>query len=128
MRHSRAGWAAAAWAAVLMLGGCAPAVESAMFGAGPAEARTAPAAIRVYENTVPVCAFVELGTVRGRMSGWKSLDRVLRRMRERAAQLGGDAILDLREIEQGLAGSVIRFTRDCDPDDVRPRQQAPGAE
>jgi hypothetical protein len=126
-------------AALLLLAACGPAVESARYQPAPAAPRSDPAAIRIYENTVPLCDFTELGVVRVTpRHGWHSLESMVERLRARAAELGGDAVLgaSIRDVitggsvtdgvistarERVVTGTVIRLADGCDPDAVRPR-------
>jgi hypothetical protein len=90
---------------------CAPAVRSGSYtvgGAPPGASAPLPSEIRIYELTEPACEYEELGTVRGSARFfWHSEDDVFNAMRERAARLGGHAIVNLRA-RDSYAGSYAR--------------------
>jgi hypothetical protein len=94
-----------------LLPACAPAVRSGSYTVGGAAAGSpapAPRAIRIFELTEPACEYEELGTVRGNARFfWHSEDDVFNAMRERAARLGGHAIVNLRA-RDSYAGSYAR--------------------
>jgi hypothetical protein len=91
-----------------------------------AERRTPPESIRFYETEKPECAYKEIGHVTSH-GGWlTSWGRVIRAARQKAYELGGDAILSFRESTRvtgailtngqistqessSISGTVIRF-------------------
>lgn len=107
------------------LAGCGPAISSARFTQAPP--RPPDHEIRLYATKLPMCAYQEIGIVLGKERAFTSLDDVIAAMRERALELGGDAIVGLGQTQNvaggtiidntvsiesrdGLAGTVIRFT------------------
>jgi hypothetical protein len=118
---------ASALIAVAVLGpaaACAPSVHSARF------VEAAPVApdheIRLFSTRAPTCPYDEIGLVVVRpASGFTSLQSMLDHMKQRAREMGGDAIVALTP-QQGadaggeagsrttLSGTVVRLRgRDC---------------
>ncbi|HEX8392772.1 MAG TPA: hypothetical protein VF665_10490 [Longimicrobium sp.] len=99
---------------LVALAACAPSVQSARFGAGETAPRPAEAQVRVYQQNRPTCAFTEVGWVSGsRRLPTQSPDAVLAAMRERAKQMGGDAIVGL--VSGGSARSGTEAAGASDP-------------
>jgi hypothetical protein len=82
---------------LLAAGACSPAVQSAVYIPGGAPTPVASdAAVRIYGQTRPQCAFEEIGWVSGEPRARRnSPDDVLEAMRARAREMGGDAIIGL---------------------------------
>ena len=79
-------------AAALTLAACGSAVDSAVFMSAPPV--PSGAEVRVYRTQMPACAYDELGLVTWRpRHGWKKLQEGVDLMRERAAEMGGHAIV-----------------------------------
>jgi hypothetical protein len=115
--------------ACAFLAGCGPAIQSANFSTPAPEPTTAE--ILLYSTKLPECPYEEVGLISGRSRVfWTSQEAVLAHMRERAREMGGDAIVGLgtSEVVTGgthvagtvnvnsanrMAGTVVRFT---DPD------------
>src|SRR5690349_24529649 len=68
--------------------------------------RTPPEQIRFFESTKPTCSYEEIGHVTSRGGLFVSWSRVVSAARQKAWELGGDAILSLREQTQ-ITGAVI---------------------
>lgn len=118
---------------VWLTAACGPSIQSARFTPGVAPpARAGAGEVLVFSTRLPECAFEEIGLVTGKPRGfWTSLETVLENMRERAREMGGDAIVGLgtSEVVTGasqaggsvslqtadrLAGTVVRFEdADC---------------
>jgi len=109
-----------------LLAGCVSS-RSTQFDPTPILDRRTPASgIRLYEGETPRCQYKEIGHVTAKgdwLAGW---NRVVNRVRERAHDLGGDAVIRVNEssringavINRGsvsttesnsLTGTVIRF-------------------
>lgn len=68
-------------------------VDSATFASYPA--RPADAEVRVFRSQRPACEFEEVGIVRwSPLHGWESLEDGVTAMKQRAREMGGDAIVD----------------------------------
>lgn len=111
---------------VLTLGGCVNARVTPFDPSLAASQRTPPERIRFYDETRPQCAFTEIGRVTAETEDWTMWDRVVRKAREKASQMGGDAVIGVREHAKiaetvvtkkgvsasektALSGTVIRF-------------------
>src|SRR5215208_7060361 len=70
--------------------------------------RTAPDDIRFYETQRPRCAYREVGHVTASSGFFASWSSVVRKARERAAEIGGDAIVSLRESTRISGATVSR--------------------
>ncbi|MGH7464046.1 MAG: hypothetical protein ACREK1_02660 [Longimicrobiales bacterium] len=108
---------------------CGPAVSSAVFT--DAAPRGPDHEIQVFSTKLPSCPYEEVGLVRAKRRGFASLQDVLTAVRERAREMGGDAVIAMGQTEsvtggvgaenvvsvssqEGLAGTVIRFAdRNC---------------
>ena len=117
MSRSRSGLMVAT---LLAAAACAPKVRSAVF----MESTMAPPdqQIRYYSTKVPTCPYAELGLIKvERAMFWNSLQDLLKAAGKRAREMGGDAIVGVREVPQvtgsgenvstneALTGTVIRF-------------------
>jgi hypothetical protein len=98
-----------------------------VFDPGPRPAkRTSPEAIRLYGAQLPSCAYVEIGRVTAEGGEFVSWGKVVRAARRAAHEMGGDAIIRVREGSRvsgvvlasdavaatetaSLSGPVIRF-------------------
>jgi hypothetical protein len=115
---------------IALLTGCSPAVRSTAFIALPPQPPSHP--IRIFQSTQPECPFEEVGLVSSRQRNKLiSMDEVLAALREKAREMGGDAVIGLSEANESqgarrtgqavvvdrdpvLSGTVIRFTdRQC---------------
>ena len=106
-----------AWSTAITLFGCSPAVDSARFAV--ALPKPPGHQILFYSTKVPTCAYEELGLVS--VKGGQSMDVMLAAAQERARQMGGDAIVSVRELpyvsgnaelvstSESISGTVIRF-------------------
>jgi hypothetical protein len=84
----------------LTMTACGPKIREARFR--PAPPRTPPEQVAVYQASRPGCQFEELGTVTvEKRNAFVSSQEMLNAMRQRAARMGGDALLGLAE------GSVV---------------------
>jgi hypothetical protein len=68
--------------------------------------RTPPEQIRFFETAKPTCSYEEIGHVTSRGGFLVSWGRVVAAARKKAWELGGDAILSLRE-QTHITGAVI---------------------
>lgn len=92
------------------------------------EARTPPEQIRFYDRQRPTCPFKEIGSVSTESRFLASWSSVVKKAREKAYEMGGDAIVGVHEktrvsgtviSENGvsttentsISGTVIRFDR-----------------
>jgi hypothetical protein len=113
--------------AAILLTGCVVSRFTRYDPAAPPDRRTPADHIRFYDGQQPTCAFTEVGHVSAEGVMLASWGRVVRAARERAYQLGGDAIVRIREATRisgatisrnggsvrettSLSGTVIRFT------------------
>jgi hypothetical protein len=110
----------------ILLVACGPAVQSAPFHSVPP--RPADHQIVLFSTKLPTCPYEEVGLVTGhRRHGFNSYESVLEAMKDRAREMGGDAIVALSQQQtvnggtvvgkavsintsEGLSGTVIRFT------------------
>jgi hypothetical protein len=93
-------------ACALVLSGC---VSTRLTGYGApagADPRTPADRIRFYETQRPTCEYAEIGHVTAHGRLFASWDKVLRKARERAHDMGGDAIVSVRETTR-VSGAVI---------------------
>lgn len=74
------------------LAACGSAVDSAVFMSAPPV--PSGAEVRIYQTQTPACAYDELGIVTWRPKNpWQKLQKGVGQMRERAAEMGGHAIV-----------------------------------
>ena len=117
----------AATAVILTMSGCATTRVTPFDPAVHPERRTSADAIRLYGTQLPSCPYVELGRVTAQGGEFVSWGRVVRAARKAAHEMGGDAIVGVRDASQvtgavlstgsvtttqsaSLSGIVIRFT------------------
>ena len=120
------------------LAGCMSGIDSAVFL--PAPRAPSDHVVRIYQAQMPACPFEELGMVVWRPStGFDRMQKGVNKMRERAREMGGDAIIGFgigsrsngyttrtvrdstsvtttssEDRETMASGTVVRFTRaDC---------------
>lgn len=114
-------------ALLLVLGAtaCSPAVSSGKFSSQPFPPSTGE--IALYSTKVPTCAYDEIGLVHvKRRHGFTDLQDLIDAMRERAREMGGNAIVgvglaarvegssDSINLDRDVSGTVIRFQQpDC---------------
>lgn len=111
---------------MLTLGGCVNTRVTPFDPSLVASQRTPPERIRFYDQTKPECPFTEIGLVTAETTQLSTWDHVVRKAREKASQMGGDAIIGIREQAKvtettvtktgislsertALSGTVIRF-------------------
>lgn len=114
-------------ASIIFIAACTPQRVTTFDPGTPSPERTPPSAIRFYEVERPRCAFKEIGHINTRTGLFSSWHSVVRKTRERASEMGGDAVVAIRESSRvsgatvtqngigihestSLAGTVIRFT------------------
>ena len=114
-------------AASTMLIGCTRVRETTFDPRAETLRRTEPAAIRFYETQRPRCEFREIGHISANSRFLASWSAVVNKARERASDMGGDAVISIRESTRisggtitpsgvsvgettSLSGTVIRFT------------------
>ena len=82
--------------------------------------RTPVSEIQIYSANLPACAFEEVALISVRPQvrlGKTDREQMLRALRERASELGGDAVVGLRMLQaeqdsglrDGVQGTVIRY-------------------
>src|SRR5688572_3859763 len=114
-------------ALLLVLGAaaCSPAVSSGKFSSQPFPPTTGE--ITLYSTKLPACAYDEIGLVHvKRRHGFTDMQDLIDAMRERAQEMGGDAVVgvglavrvktgdDNITTDRDLAGTVVRFQQpDC---------------
>jgi hypothetical protein len=78
------------------------------------ESRSNETPIPLYSSQVPKCAYAELALVTARRETWMvSTDAAVNALRNKARQLGGDAVVRLAFGDHGdVTGTVIRFEGD----------------
>ena len=77
---------------VVVLAGCMTGIDSAVFLPAPPGAREK--VIRIYQTQLPTCRYDELGMITWkRPHGFMKLQKGVELMRERAREMGGDAIV-----------------------------------
>jgi hypothetical protein len=112
------------FALTIILTGC---VHSRVTRFDPAltlDQRTPPEQIKFYGEQRPTCPYKEVGSVNAEGGIFVSWNRVVQRAREKAHELGGDAIIGVNQKTRitgaidgtttestALRGNVIRFTR-----------------
>lgn len=117
--------------ALMLVGGC---IRSRVTGFDPGatyERRTPAEQIRMYGEQRPTCPYKEVGRVTAEGGLFTRWERVVRKARQRAYEMGGDAIVGINERTRisgatvskngvsttestSIAGNVIRFTtQDC---------------
>lgn len=92
---------------VVLAAGCSPAVQSAFLVPEPPAPRATQTPIRIYADTRPECSFQEIGTVSAyARAPRQSPEDVTKAMRNRAQQMGGDAIVRFESTEV-VNGAVV---------------------
>ncbi len=89
---------------------------------GKTYAPTDPAAVKIYQTGKPAMPYEEIGRISitkwnssayipyvGLATGDRSGDEVTRLFREKAASLGGDAVINITEDIGGFSGVVIKL-------------------
>ena len=112
---------------ILLVTGCVRSRVTVFDPRSGVDRRTPAESIRFYELQRPTCAYREVGHVTANSSFFGSWNKVQRTAREKAHELGGDAIVSVREQSRvtgavfsksqisatqttSLSGTVIRFT------------------
>ena len=112
---------------IVLVMGCVNAQVTVFDPAPGLDRRTPVDRIRFYETQRPTCAYMELGRITASGDMFSSWGRVVHKVREKAHDLGGDAVLSLHEgrrvtgavlsrtqvsttEDRSLSGIVIRFT------------------
>lgn len=104
---------------------CSPATRGTSFSNYPPRPETQ--AIRIYRSTLPKQPFEEIGIVSSRQRNKLiSMEAVMESLKQKAREMGGDAIIGLSEANEAqgyvgdtgildrdpvLSGTVIRFLR-----------------
>lgn len=101
--------------ALVVLAGCGPATRNVRLS--PTTRDPAPEAvpIQLFSATVPRCPFEDIGIISSQGRDFTTGSAVLEGLRREARRLGGDAVVQVRFVGEGiLSGTVIRFTTpDC---------------
>lgn len=111
----------ARWSLALMLAtaACGPAVDSLTLVTPAPSPRPIDHPIALLLETRPECPFQEVGTVSARKRNlWVSMEEVVEGLRRRARQMGGDAIIGIRERTETSGGTIIGSTVVADNDRV----------
>lgn len=99
------------FALAFTLGGCA--TESVM-STGPKFTPTNPDSVKIYLTTPPTAKYDELGRVSvdkyNNLAIERTGDQVSQLLREKAAAIGGDAVISVTEDFGGISGVVVKFT------------------
>lgn len=106
--------------AAIAVSACSPAVRSGRFV--PAPPNPPDHEIQLYSTKLPRCAYQELGLVSAKARHfWNTMEDLLAAARHRAREMGGDAIVSVREMgevtaigesvstKDSVTGTVIRF-------------------
>lgn len=108
---------------IFLVAACAPRLRTTLIGE-PSSPDPERPAILVYSARVPDCPFEEIALVSATTQmPLTAMDDLLATLKERAWQLGGHAVVGLREgprtKEEGpsLSATVVRFTNGCRPAD-----------
>ena len=98
-------------AALLLAAGCA--TERVMNTGSTSHAATDPQAVKIFQSEKPVVPYEEIGRVSvdkyNNMAISRSGDEINRLLREKAASIGGDAIIAISEDMGSISGVVIKF-------------------
>lgn len=93
---------------IVLTASCAPAVQSTSFLSPALPPQPADHPIRFYAETRPQCPYEEIGRVSSRKrSSLVSMDKVMESLRERARQMGGDAIIGIGEHTETRGASIV---------------------
>ena len=98
---------------IMLVSSCGPATRATCFAEYPP--RPKDHEIWVFGSTVPEMPYDEIGIVSSRQRNKLiSMDRVLQSLKEKARQMGGDAIIGLSEANeaQGFVGTTGMLDRD----------------
>lgn len=71
--------------------------------------RVSPRQIKVFRSQVPRRPYIEIGSVHACCSDDPAY--LVRKLKEKAAEAGGDAIIDLEPYPEGMSATVIRFKK-----------------
>ncbi len=96
--------------------GCGPETQSVRLSPTVLDPTPAASPIHLFSATLPRCAFQDIGLITSKRSGdLTSSAAVLDGLRDQARRLGGDAVVNVRFVDEGvLGGTVIRFASpDC---------------
>ncbi len=98
---------------VLVLIGCGPATQGIRLT--PPAATSGEPPILLFSATQPRCPFQDVGIITSQPQDFTSEPLVLEGLRREARRLGGDAVVHVRFVGEGiLSGTVVRFTSaDC---------------
>ena len=100
----------------LAVAGCGPATQSVRLSPTTLVPTPEASPIRLFSAALPRCPFQDIGLITSQRSGdLTSSAAVLDGLRIEARRLGGDAVVHVRFVGEGiLSGTVIRFTSpDC---------------
>jgi hypothetical protein len=108
-------------ALIIALGACAPRVTTRVIG-NTYPARPTDSKVALFSVRVPECPFEEIALIRAQLQlriGETPTEEILEPLRQRARELGGDAIVGVTELQptddagspEGIQGTVIRFTQ-----------------
>ena len=113
---------------LFLLAGCAVQVQSTQLRSIDYPVRPGDYIIAIYRDTLPQTSFVEIAAVQARKRGIDSNEKVINALKDRARELGGDAIIgltlktvsrDIIDVNKGFRtvryqiylGTVIRFLK-----------------
>lgn len=83
---------------------------------GPTYPPTNPESVEIFISDIPTREYMEIGTVSVRtivshvlIATTRSPEKANQLMKEQAASIGGNAVINYREEEQQIKGTVIRY-------------------
>lgn len=95
----------------IVLVGCSPAIRSIELAPNSRAVSVGTSPIRLYSAVLPRCPFEDVALITSQPRDLTSSPRVLDGLRAEAIRLGGDAVVNVRYLEEAvLTGTVIRFT------------------
>jgi len=77
--------------------------------------------IKVYRTKTPDKTYIEIGVVNART--FDDMNQAVEMLRKKAAENGGDAIIELEPHPGGASATVIRFKEYIDGEKVTPRSK-----
>jgi hypothetical protein len=95
----------------MVIAGCGPATRSIELAPSSRTAPVGTSPTRLYSAVLPRCPFEDVALITSQPRDLTSSPRVLDGLRSEARRLGGDAVVQVRFLEEDvLTGTVIRFT------------------
>ncbi len=99
----------------LAVAGCGPATETIRLSPTALEPTAQTTPIPLFSATLPRCPIEDVGLITSEPRDFMSASVAVDGLRSAARRLGGDAVVHVRFIKNGvLSGTVVRFTTsDC---------------